>query len=123
MSGRLWASTARGFHLRFDARHKLGTGFIPVRKKGKLPWRTRGLDYALEYGTNSIEMHEDAIAPGEHVLMADDLLATGGTAGAALQLMEMAQAKIVGAVFFIELGFLGGEKVLSFGPVHSLLTF
>ena len=115
---------ARGFIFGSMLAQKLGTGFIPARKKGKLPWRTRGLDYALEYGTNSIEMHEDAIAPGEHVLMADDLLATGGTAGAALQLMEMAQAKIVGAVFFIELGFLGGrEKVSSFGPVHSLLTF
>jgi adenine phosphoribosyltransferase len=69
-------------------------------------------------------MHEDAIAPGEHVLLADDLLATGGTAGAALQLMEMAQAKIVGAVFFIELGFLNGrDKVSSFGPVHSLLAY
>lgn len=115
---------ARGFIFGSMLAQKLGTGFIPARKKGKLPWKTRGLDYALEYGTNSIEMHEDAIVPGEHVLLADDLLATGGTAGAALQLMEMAQAKIVGAVFFIELGFLKGrEKVSSFGPVHSLLTF
>ena len=115
---------ARGFIFGSMLAQKLGTGFIPARKKGKLPWRTRGLDYALEYGTNSIEMHEDAIAPGEHVLLADDLLATGGTAGAALQLMEMAQAKIVGAVFFIELGFLiGRDKVSSFGPVHSLLAY
>jgi adenine phosphoribosyltransferase len=115
---------ARGFIFGSMLAQKLGTGFIPARKKGKLPWRTRGLDYALEYGTNSIEMHEDAIAPGEHVLLADDLLATGGTAGAALQLMEMAQAKIVGAVFFIELGFLNGrDKVSSFGPVHSLLAY
>lgn len=115
---------ARGFIFGSMLAQKLGTGFIPARKKGKLPWKTRGLDYALEYGTNSIEMHEDAITPGEHVLLADDLLATGGTAGAALQLMEMAQAKIVGAVFFIELGFLGGrDKVSSFGPVHSLLAY
>jgi len=115
---------ARGFIFGSMLAQKLGTGFVPARKKGKLPWKTRGLDYALEYGTNSIEMHEDAIAPGEHVLLADDLLATGGTAGAALQLMEMAQAKIVGAVFFIELGFLSGrDKVSSFGPVHSLLAY
>jgi len=115
---------ARGFIFGSMLAQKLGTGFVPARKKGKLPWKTRGLDYALEYGSNSIEMHEDAILPGEHILLADDLLATGGTAGAVLQLMEMAEAKIVGAVFFIELGFLNGrEKVASFGPVHSLLNY
>jgi adenine phosphoribosyltransferase len=115
---------ARGFIFGAMMAHQLGTGFIPARKKGKLPWKTRGLDYALEYGTNSIEMHEDAIKPGERVLLADDLLATGGTAGAALELMKQGGAEIVGAVFFIELGFLNGrEKVKSFGPVHSLLTF
>ncbi len=115
---------ARGFIFGAMLAAHLGTGFVPARKKGKLPWKTRGLDYALEYGTNSIEMHEDAILPGEHILLADDLLATGGTAGAVLELMESYEATIVGAVFFIELGFLGGrEKVERFGPIHSLLSY
>ena len=103
---------------------RLGAGFIPVRKKGKLPWQTRGVDYALEYGTNSVEMHLDAIAPGETVLLADDLLATGGTAGAALHLIEQAGGKLLGSTFFIELAFLGGrEKVAASGPVHALITY
>ena len=115
---------ARGFIFGALLAARLGTGFIPARKKGKLPWRTRGIDYSLEYGMNSIEMHEDAIAPGENVVLADDLLATGGTAGAVLELMRQAQANIVGAIFFIELGFLGGrEKISSFGPIHSILRY
>lgn len=115
---------ARGFIFGSMLAQKLGTGFIPARKKGKLPWKTRGLDYALEYGTNSIEMHLDAITPGENILLADDLLATGGTAGAALELMKQAEANIVGAVFFIELDFLNGrDRVAGYGPVHSLLNF
>lgn len=115
---------ARGFIFGALLAARLGTGFVPARKKGKLPWRTRGIDYSLEYGTNSIEMHEDAIAPGERVVLADDLLATGGTAGAVLELMRQAEAEIVGALFFIELGFLGGrEKIEGFGPVHSVLKY
>lgn len=115
---------ARGFIFGALLAAKLGTGFIPARKKGKLPWRTRGVDYALEYGTNSIELHEDAIEPGENVVLADDLLATGGTAGAVLELMRQSGANIVAAVFFIELEFLHGrDKIAQFGPVHSLLTF
>ncbi len=115
---------ARGFIFGSMLAQKLDTGFVPARKKGKLPWKTRGVDYALEYGHATLEMHEDAILPGEHVLLADDLLATGGTAGAALQLMRETKAKILGSVFFIELGFLKGrERVQSFGPVHSLITF
>ena len=89
---------ARGFIFGALLAARLGTGFVPARKKGKLPWRTRGIDYSLEYGTNSIEMHEDAIAPGERVVLADDLLATGGTAGAVLELMRQAEAEIVGAL-------------------------
>ena len=82
------------------------------------------MDYALEYGTASLELHEDAIQPGESVLLADDLLATGGTAGAALQLMSDMQANVLGSVFFIELGFLKGrEKVAKFGPVSAVVTF
>ncbi|MCX6850647.1 MAG: adenine phosphoribosyltransferase [Verrucomicrobia bacterium] len=115
---------ARGFIFGALIAERLGAGFIPVRKKGKLPWQTRGIDYSLEYGTNSVEMHLDAIAPGETVLLADDLLATGGTAAAALHLIEQAGGKVLGSTFFIELAFLGGrEKVSGSGPVHSLITY
>ena len=115
---------ARGFIFGALIAERLGAGFIPVRKKGKLPWQTRGIDYALEYGTNSVEMHLDAIAPGETVLLADDLLATGGTAAAALHLIEQAGGKVLGSTFFIELAFLGGRKVVSgSGPVHALITY
>lgn len=115
---------ARGFIFGAMLAARLGCGFVPARKKGKLPWRTNGVDYALEYGTASLEMHEDAILPGEKVLLADDLLATGGTAGAALELMSRMQAEVLGSVFFIELGFLKGrEKVEKYGAVSSVLTF
>lgn len=115
---------ARGFIFGAMLAAHLQCGFVPARKKGKLPWRTRGVDYALEYGTASLEMHEDAIQPGENVLLADDLLATGGTAAAALQLISAAQANLLGSVFFIELAFLNGrEKISSFGPVHAIITF
>jgi adenine phosphoribosyltransferase len=115
---------ARGFIFGALIAERLGAGFVPVRKKGKLPWMTRGVDYSLEYGTNSVEIHQDAIAPGETVLLADDLLATGGTAGAALTLIEQAGGKIVGSTFFIELSFLNGrEKLRGHGPVHALITY
>ena len=115
---------ARGFIFGALIAQKLGAGFVPVRKKGKLPYKTRGVDYSLEYGTNSVEMHIDAIAPGERVVLADDLLATGGTAGAALHLIEQTGAQVIGSVFFIELGFLEGlSKLAGLGPVHSLITF
>lgn len=115
---------ARGFIFGALIAERLGAGFIPVRKKGKLPWQTRGVDYALEYGTNSVEMHLDAIAPGETVLLADDLLATGGTAGAALHLIQESGAKILGSTFFIELSFLQGrDKLAQHGPVHALITY
>lgn len=115
---------ARGFIFGAMMAQRLGCGFVPVRKKGKLPWKTRGVDYSLEYGSNSVEIHQDAIAPGESVLLADDLLATGGTAGAALHLIEQSGGQIVGSTFFIELGFLHGrEKLAGYGPVHSLITY
>lgn len=115
---------ARGFIFGALMAQRLGAGFVPVRKKGKLPWQTRGVDYSLEYGTNSVEMHLDALAPGEKVVLADDLLATGGTAGAALQLILDSGAELLGSAFFIELAFLNGrEKLAHSGPVHSLLTF
>ncbi len=115
---------ARGFIFGAMLAARIGCGFIPARKKGKLPWKVNGLDYALEYGTASLELHEDAIAPGENVLLADDLLATGGTASAALQLMKGMGANVLGSLFFIELAFLNGkEKVAPYGPVHSVVTF
>ena len=115
---------ARGFIFGALLAARLGAGFVPARKKGKLPWRTLGIDYALEYGTNSIELHQDAIAPGERVVLADDLLATGGTAAAVLALMRQLQADIVASVFFIELASLRGrEKLAGFGPIHAVLTY
>ncbi len=115
---------ARGFIFGAMLAARLGCGFVPVRKKGKLPWRTKGMDYALEYGEASLEIHEDAIHAGENVLLADDLLATGGTAGAALALMKQLHANVLGSVFFIELAFLHGrEKVEHFGPVRAVVTF
>jgi len=115
---------ARGFIFGAMIAQRLGAGFVPVRKKGKLPWKTRGVDYSLEYGTNSVEMHLDALAPGERVVLADDLLATGGTAAAALQLIRESGAELLGSAFFIELAFLQGrEKLADTGPIHALLTF
>ncbi|MBL9130981.1 MAG: adenine phosphoribosyltransferase [Verrucomicrobiaceae bacterium] len=115
---------ARGFIFGSLIAQRLNAGFVPVRKKGKLPWMTRGVDYSLEYGSNAIEIHQDAIAPGETVLLADDLLATGGTAGAALHLIEQSGGQIVGSTFFIELSFLNGrEKLRGHGPVHALITY
>lgn len=115
---------ARGFIFGALLADRLGAGFVPVRKRGKLPWRTRGLDYQLEYGSNGIEMHVDALAPGERVVLADDLLATGGTAGAAVKLIEEAQAELLGAAFFIELAFLNGRgRLAERAPVHALLTY
>lgn len=115
---------ARGFIFGAMLAQRLHTGFIPARKKGKLPWETIGVDYSLEYGTNSIELHKDAILPGENVILADDLLATGGTAGAVLDLIQQSGGNLLGAVFFIELAFLNGrEKIQHYGPIHSLLSY
>ena len=115
---------ARGFIFGSLIAAKLNAGFIPIRKKGKLPWKTLGTSYDLEYGSNAIEIHQDAIRPGESVLLADDLLATGGTAAAALDLIQQLGGNVLGSVFFIELAFLNGrEKLAGKGPVHALLTY
>ncbi len=115
---------ARGFIFGAMLAQRLQTGFVPARKKGKLPWKTIGVDYSLEYGTNSIELHQDAILPGENVVLADDLLATGGTAGAVLDLIKQSNGNLLGSVFFIELEFLNGrEKIAHYGPIHSLLQY
>jgi len=115
---------ARGFIFGAMLAQRLHTGFVPARKKGKLPWQTIGVDYSLEYGTNSIELHKDAILPGENVILADDLLATGGTAGAVLDLIKQSGGNLLGSVFFIELAFLDGrEKIAHHGPVHSIISY
>jgi adenine phosphoribosyltransferase len=103
---------ARGFIVATPLAYARGAGFVPVRKQGKLPSQTIGQDYALEYGSDRVEMHVDAIAPGERVLLVDDLIATGGTAEAACKLVERAGASVVQCCFVIELPELGGRRRL-----------
>jgi len=114
---------ARGFIFASAVADRLGVGFVPVRKKGKLPWKTRQTAYALEYGEAIVEIHEDAVQPGEAILLVDDLLATGGTAAAAVKLLDELDANLIGVSFLIELSFLKGRAKLSPHPVHSILTF
>jgi adenine phosphoribosyltransferase len=114
---------ARGFIFGAAVAHRLGAGFVPVRKKGKLPWQTHEQSYELEYGSSTVAVHTDAVAPGERILLVDDLLATGGTAGAALQLLSRLGARIVGVRFVIELGFLQGRQRLGAFDVRSLITY
>jgi adenine phosphoribosyltransferase len=109
---------ARGFILGGAVAHQLGAGFVAVRKKGKLPWKTVGQDYALEYGTDRVEVHTDAIAPGEELLVVDDLIATGGTISAALDLIQHVGGRVVGCAFVIDLPDLGGSKRLRDRGVH-----
>ncbi len=103
---------ARGFILGGAVAHQLSTGFVPVRKMGKLPWETIGEDYELEYGTDRVEIHTDAFAAGDAVLLIDDLIATGGTAEATIRVIERAGGRVVGCSFVIELPDLGGRKRL-----------
>ena len=112
---------ARGFIIGGAVAHQLSIGFIPVRKKGKLPWDTMGQDYELEYGTDRVEIHRDAVGEGETVLIVDDLIATGGTALATLDLLRLAGAGIVGCSFVVDLPDLGGRKRLEEQGV-SVLT-
>ena len=116
---------ARGFIFGGAVAHRLGVGFVPVRKKGKLPFKVIGHDYALEYGTDRVEIHVDAVKAGERVLVVDDLIATGGTAEAAVTLLTEAGADVVGAAFVIDLPALGGRQRLErMGcAVHSLMAF
>ena len=114
---------ARGFIFAAAAAVKLGAGFVPVRKKGKLPYQTHEQDYALEYGTASVAIHVDALKPGAHVLLVDDLLATGGTAAAAAALVRRLGAQILEISFLIELSFLHGRDKLKGYPVRSLVVY
>lgn len=116
---------ARGFILGGAVAHQLSAGFLPVRKKGKLPAETLRQTYALEYGEDEVEIHVDAVAPGETVLLIDDLIATGGTAEAAIKLLRRAGAEIVGAAFVIDLPDLGGARRIEAMniAVQSLVSF
>ncbi|MFT4150068.1 MAG: adenine phosphoribosyltransferase [Paracoccaceae bacterium] len=116
---------ARGFILGGAVAHQLSTGFVPIRKKGKLPGQTISQSYKLEYGEAVVEMHDDAMQPGEKVLLVDDLLATGGTAEAGIRLIERLGAQVVGCAFVVDLPELGGRKKLEgMGmEVHALCAF
>lgn len=117
------AVESRGFIFGAPLALKLGAGFIPVRKKGKLPAETISAEYALEYGTDSLYMHKDALKPNSKVLIVDDLLATGGTVAAVCQLTEKVKAKIAGIIFLIELCDLKGRDKLKGYPVFSLIKY
>ena len=117
------AVEARGFIFGAAIAHKIGAGFVPVRKKGKLPYKTISTTYTLEYGTDTLEIHKDAITPGEKVLIIDDLLATGGTVGAVTDLVSQLGGKIGGIAFVIELVDLKGKEKLKNYPVFSLIKF
>ena len=116
---------ARGFILGGAVAHQLSAGFVPIRKKGKLPHKTLSVAYSLEYGVDEMEMHTDALTPGERVLLVDDLIATGGTAEGAVKLLREAGAEVVAAVFVIDLPELGGAlKLREMGvPVRTLMAF
>jgi len=114
---------SRGFIFGGAIAHQLNAGFVPVRKLGKLPGKTIEVEYELEYGRDALAMHEDAIKPGQRVLAVDDLLATGGTMGATLRLVEQLGGRVVGVAFMIELGFLKGRDKLRNYPLHSLFTY
>lgn len=121
---------SRGFIFGVALAQALSAGFVPVRKPGKLPWQKASISYDLEYGSDTLEMHLDAIKPGQRVLLADDLLATGGTMRACCELASRMKAQIVGITVLIELEFLGGRRgtatspgIESFGPVHSVLKY
>lgn len=114
---------SRGFIIGAPVAYNLGAGVVPIRKKGKLPYKTISATYQLEYGSDCLQMHEDALAPGENVLIIDDLLATGGTAGATVDLVQKLGANITGIAFLIELSFLNGRENLKNHNVFSLIKY
>jgi adenine phosphoribosyltransferase len=114
---------ARGFIIAAPVAYRMGAGFVPVRKAGKLPWAVVREDYSLEYGQDKLEIHRDAIHPGEHILVIDDVLATGGTAAATVRLVEALGGVVVGVGFLIELEELGGRAKLEGHRVESLARY
>lgn len=114
---------SRGFLFGAPLADRLGCSYVPVRKAGKLPWKTRRVEYQLEYGTDSLEIHEDAFRAGARVLIVDDLLATGGTAAATARLVEEAGGKVAGFTFLVNLAFLGGAKRIAKYPVQFLVEY
>jgi adenine phosphoribosyltransferase len=114
---------ARGFILASPVAYHFGAGFVPVRKEGKLPWKTEREEYELEYGTAALEVHQDAIHPGDRVLIVDDVLATGGTARATARLVERLGGKVMGIACLIELSFLNGRRALTGYDFFSLLSY
>ncbi|MCA9398700.1 MAG: adenine phosphoribosyltransferase [Candidatus Omnitrophica bacterium] len=114
---------ARGFIFGAPLAYKLGCGFVPVRKKGKLPHKTKSITYELEYGTDTLEMHEDALSKTSRVLVVDDLLATGGTIKAVIDLIKQQKADIAGVAFLVELKFLKGKDKLKDVEVYSVLKY
>jgi adenine phosphoribosyltransferase len=114
---------ARGFILAAAIAYERGVGLLPIRKPGKLPWRTASEEYALEYGSGRLEVHEDGAKPGQHVLIVDDVLATGGTARAAARLIERLGAQVAGYGFLVELNFLRGRGKLDGDEVFSLVQY
>lgn len=114
---------SRGFIFGAPLAYSLNKGFVPIRKKGKLPYKTIKAEYQLEYGTDTLEMHEDAVKPGQKVIIVDDLLATGGTTESNIKLVEKLGGEVVGIVYFIELEFLKGREKLKGYKIESLLKF
>jgi adenine phosphoribosyltransferase len=114
---------ARGFVFAAPVAYRYAAGFVPVRKAGKLPWEIEREEYELEYGTDLLEIHRDAVHPGERVVIVDDVIATGGTAAATARLVERLGGTVLGLAFVIELGFLGGRKHLAGHAVHTLVTY
>ena len=114
---------SRGFIFGAPLAYNLNAGFVPVRKLGKLPAETISVEYSLEYGTNTLEMHRDAITPGERILVVDDLLATGGTVNATIDLVEQLGGKVAGIAFLIELTFLSGRESLRDYEIVSLISY
>ena len=114
---------ARGFIFAPLIALKHKAGFVPVRKKGKLPWKTQSMAYSLEYGEGEIEIHEDAVKPGDKILLIDDLLATGGTASAAVKLLKSLGADVICVTFLIELDFLNGRQSIDCDNIHSILHY
>jgi adenine phosphoribosyltransferase len=114
---------ARGFIIAAPVAYRLGAGFVPARKRGKLPWTTLGTEYVLEYAAERLEVHSDAVAAGDRVVIVDDVLATGGTARAAVELVRRLGAEVVGLGMIIELAFLNGREKLDDAELYSILTY